>query len=595
MLKHFRKLPLIFFLAFLLVRCAHPVTPGGGPKDKQPPQVLETKPENGSARFVGNKFTIEFDEFISLENIAEEGLISPPVNEQPDFKIKGKSLVVKFNETLRPNTTYSVYFGDAIVDITEKNPLSNYTYIFSTGDRVDSLSMQGEVLDAFDLKPIEDAFVMLYKDENDTLPFDSLPLAVRPYYLSKTDVNGKFTFHGLADENYMLIALADLNRNYIFDQPGEGIAFLDTLVAPQFIKPILPDTATVDSMAVMLTDSLSMLMADSSATTSDSLDMQASPEEQLEQYTLYLFTHKDTIQKLLKTELIRHNTIRFSFTMPAKDIRFKPLNFNLDSNWFKAVYNHEKDTLIWYLKDLPVDTLRLLVLNNLDTIERASIRLNPEKKLKGRKKKKDVVEKKRYLKWETNMKNRIISLDQQPEITFDLPIVSYQSDSSWLTMMDDTIPNPDFNYLDSLHRRIQIPIELKEESKYSIYFPDSAFTDWNGLHNEAIFLEFYTKSLREYGTFDINLHPSKNQHYILQLLGDKETVVRQHLIQGDTTIVYKYLDPKKYLLKIIFDNNRNGQWDAGNYLIKRQPEKVIYYMKEINVRANWEIEEDWTF
>jgi hypothetical protein len=594
MLKHFRKLPAVIFLVFLLLRCAHPISPPGGPKDKQPPQVLETRPENGSARFTGNKFTIVFDEFISLENIAEEGLISPPVEKQPDFKVKGKSLVVKFHEDLMPNTTYSVYFGNAIVDITEKNPLSNYTYIFSTGDRVDSLSMGGEVIDAFNLEPVEHAFVMLYKNNNDTLPFDSLPLAVRPYYLSKTDKNGKFMFHGLADEKYMLFALNDMNRNYIFDQPGEGVAFLDSLVSPQYIQPAEVDTLAVDSTLLLPADSLTIIIADTSLLPADSLEIE-DLNGALPNYTLRMFIHKDTVQKLLKAELLRPNTLRFSFQLPIEDISFKPLNFDLDSNWFKSEFSADKDTVTWFLKDLPVDTLRLLIMHNLDTLDLSNIRLVPKKKLKGRKKKKDEVEKKKFLKWTTNIKKRSLVLDEQAEITFNQPIVSYYTDSSWLVTGEDTTFQPAFHFMDSLHRRIQIPFELQEDSKYSIYFPDSAFTDWNGLHTEAIFLDIFTKSLREYGIFDIRLHPAVKQAYILQLLGEKEAVVRQHFIGSDTAIVYNYLDPRKYTLKIIFDDNNNGKWDEGNYLQKKQPEKVIYYMKEINVRANWEIEEDWTF
>jgi hypothetical protein len=160
---------------------------------------------------------------------------------------------------------------------------------------------------------------------------------------------------------------------------------------------------------------------------------------------------------------------------------------------------------------------------------------------------------------------------------------------------EDTTYKPLFRFTDSLHRKIRVPLELTEESKYNIYFPDSAFTDWNGLHNKAIYLDIFTKSLREYGIFVINLHPSEDQNFILQLLGDKETISRQHFFHGDTTIVYNYLNPRKYMLKLIFDDNNNGKWDAGNYLQKKQPEKVIYFMKEINVRANWEIEEDWEF
>jgi len=197
-----QKITKIFIvgLAFLsailmLTHCAQPVAPGGGPKDEQPPKVVKYEPDDFSTRFSSDKFSMTFDEFVQLDNINQKVLISPPMDKMPDFKLKGKSLVVKFNEALKENTTYTIFFGDAIVDITEKNPLKENTYIFSTGDKVDSMSMSGTVIQAVDLKPAEDVFVMLYKTNIDTIPVDSLPLVAKPFYLSKTDKNGNSIRH----------------------------------------------------------------------------------------------------------------------------------------------------------------------------------------------------------------------------------------------------------------------------------------------------------------------------------------------------------------------------------------------------------------
>ncbi|PLX12197.1 MAG: hypothetical protein C0598_06485, partial [Marinilabiliales bacterium] len=235
-LRMLNKLIIYFSVSILLFSCAHPVSPGGGAKDKDAPNILGTSPENGSANFTKDKFTIEFDEFVELKDPQNQILISPPLRENPTYKIKGKSLQVKFNEELKENTTYSIYFGDAIVDITENNPRSNYTYIFSTGPFTDSLSLQGVVKDAFSLKPVEGCFVMLYKDDNDTITHDSMPLLVRPYYLSKTDENGRYRFSGLGDDDYLLFALMDMNGSLSFDLPNEQIGFIDSLLHPVYIS-----------------------------------------------------------------------------------------------------------------------------------------------------------------------------------------------------------------------------------------------------------------------------------------------------------------------------------------------------------------------
>ena len=215
-LKQLIKIILPAVLAAVVFSCAREMMPTGGKKDVKPPQIVQSVPPNGSANFTGNKFELKFNEFVVLDKINEQLLISPPVKENPDFRLKGKSLIVKFKNELKPNTTYSVYFGDAIVDLTEGNPIHSFTYLFSTGDHVDSLSMAGKVINAFDLKPADGVMVMLYRNDNDTIPFDSLPMRVPPYYLSKTDKQGNFQFSGLAGDNYLVFALKDLNNNYIF-------------------------------------------------------------------------------------------------------------------------------------------------------------------------------------------------------------------------------------------------------------------------------------------------------------------------------------------------------------------------------------------
>ena len=262
-LKHLYKVIFLAAIAFLAFSCAQEAMPVGGKKDVTPPTVLEATPPNGSPGFTGNKFELKFSEFVVLDKINEQLLISPTVKEKPGFHLKGKKLIVKYKEKLKPNTTYSVYFGDAIKDLTEGNPLHSFSYIFSTGDHVDSLSLKGKVMNAFDLQPADGVMVMLYRHGNDTISFDSLPLRVPPYYLSKTDKSGNFQFNGLANDDYLVFALNDLNSNYYYDQPSEEIAFIDSLVHPVYAAPPVVDTILktdtveieLDRMATRVSDS----------------------------------------------------------------------------------------------------------------------------------------------------------------------------------------------------------------------------------------------------------------------------------------------------------------------------------------------------
>ena len=191
---------------------------------------------------------MEFDEFVEIKDLNKQLIISPPMDEAPEFKIKGKTVIIEFKEGLKDSTTYNIYLGDAIVDITEGNPVKNFRYVFSTGNILDSLSIKGKLLNAFDMLPVENVSVMLYLDNNDTLPFDSVPYFVKPYYLSRTDAQGLFEFHNLIDKSFKIFALEDVNSNLIFDQVTERIAFLDSLIIPYYIEIPIADTIPQDSI-----------------------------------------------------------------------------------------------------------------------------------------------------------------------------------------------------------------------------------------------------------------------------------------------------------------------------------------------------------
>jgi len=623
------QLVLLVAIGFVMVYCARPGSPGGGPKDTQPPQIIKSTPPNYSARFTGDRFEIDFDEFIELNNINQSLLISPPMDELPDFKAKGKTLLVKFNEELKENTTYTLFFGDAIVDITEKNPVVENTYIFSTGDRVDSMSMEGKVINAVDLQPAADVFVMLYKvtskavtlndNGNREIELDSMPMLLKPFYLSKTNENGQYKFNGLADEKYLIFALRDLNSNHIFDQPTEEIAFLDSLVQPVYSGPpqsllpdslqdvadslqtIISDSLQLDSTELILIDSL-MLQTDSavmdSTGVSDSTLSEAIIQKKLPiaTYDLILFTNRDSTQRMLKGELLKRNTLEFSFSLPARSLDLIPVNYYSDSIWYLEKYSKRADTITWYLKNIPVDTLELVILDQADTLEYLYINLNfDSQSSRSRVKKKDEEEKKIFLEWTSNTSRGNLLLNQKPTILFEQPLASFNTSEGSLIIGEDTTYRPAAMLVDSFRMSLQFPIELQEATKYSYYFPDSSFIDWNGYFNQEIRMNFATKTPADYGKMTMIVKPKKNQPYVLQMLNAQDVVVKETFFNSDTSISYKYVSPAKYKFKVVFDDNGNGKWDSGYYPDKIQPEKILFFNKEIDVRANWEIEETWQF
>jgi len=573
-----------------LYRCANVLAPTGGPKDVTPPAVIKSTPANHSTDFKGNKFSITFDEYIKLDKLTQQLLVSPPMADIPDFRIKGKTLILQFKDKLRSNTTYSVFFGDAIQDITEGNPLHNFTYVFSTGSSVDSMSMRGQVVDAEDLKPVDDAYVMLYKNNNDTISLDSLPLRVKPFYVSKTDKKGNFIFSGLANTSYLIFALQDLNYSMTFDQPAEKIAFLDSLVKPQYRPKPQIDSSLFDTITSLPADSIK-LMTDSLWRRADSL-----ADAKLTLYKLYLFQEADTVQRLLKAKLLRENTVQFVFSLPGKNVTIQSLNFHPDNIWHKNEWSKSGDTLLWFLHLPHPDTLNLLFINGRDTLDSLDLRIIPKQKF-IRRRKKATPKKKKYLSWKSDIQG-VIKPGQKVVLTFGQPVARILPDSILLVQGKDSLYHPHFTFTDSLHRHLYFPIKIKDATSYLLYLPDSSVIDWNHFYNKKIRLSIHAKALKEYSDLNADLQPRKPGNYIFEILdksNEKEKPVAIRYFSGKTVLRFPRIKPGEYRFKIIFDRNGNNRWDPGNYLKKLLPEKVIYFKGVVILRANWEINETWKF
>ncbi len=588
--RKFLLLMAILLTVLALNHCANVIAPTGGPRDITPPKVTEAIPANHSTHFTGNKFSITFDEFVHLVKISQQLLVSPPMAEMPDFRLKRKTLSIRFKEALKPNTTYTVFFGDAIQDITENNPLHNFTYVFSTGTSIDSMSLRGQVVNAEDLKPAGDVFVMLYKNNNDTIPLDSMPLLVKPYYLSKTDKQGHFMFSGLADTSYLIFALKDENYSLTFDQPNEKIAFLDSLVKPQYRPKPHIDSAVFDTLTAHLPPDSTQMVSDSLWHIADSL-----ADMHLTFYQLSLFQEPDSVQRLMKAGLIRPNTIRFVFSIPAKNISIKSLKYHPENNWYRSEWNKSRDTLLWFLCLPHPDSLNLLALNGKDTLDSLYLRVIPKQKLVRKRRKKDTLNKKKvYLAWKANIKGSI-KPGQKLVLTFLQPVEKVISDSILLVQNKDSLYNPPYSFIDSLHRQIYFPMKVKDGGTYHLYIPDSGIIDWNHFFNKKIILTFHAKALKEYSSLNVTLKPGQPGDYIFEILNGQEKRVAVRYFSGKTVLHFPRINPGKYHFKIIFDRNGNKKWDPGNYLRKQMPEKVIYFRNIMKLRANWEINEEWKF
>ena len=554
------------------MRCANVVSPSGGPKDTIPPIVLQSVPENQTANFHDKEIHITFDEYVTLNNPNSNIFISPPLEKNPEYKLSGKSLIIKFKEALKPDVTYSINFGEAIKDLHEGNVFKNYSFVFSTGENIDTLTLEGKLLQAVDHKPSADFYVMLYADVNDTLSLDSLPYFVKPYYATKSDKEGNFKFSGLKEGDYLIFALKDENSNMRFDLPNENIAFLDSLVRPIH-----------NAQFIMHNDSLS----------NDSVKQEVN---KIEPIVLYSFLEEDTVQKLLKKEIVEDGLLRFVFNRPAQNVKIEVLESLPDTFNILKTYSVNYDTINWYFTPNK-DSLLFAV--NYDTLinDTTLLSLKP-RKVGGKRVKTETVSKSLEIK--TNIISGKLNPEQDLILTFKEPVTDVMMrDTTWYIVDKDTIIN-DLNFirLDSFGLKYKLDKTFTPEKSYKIIVPDSVFYSFKGVTNDTTEFYFKVPELSQYGNIFVNVElPENVPQLIVELLDDKDKFIARQIVDESKKVEFRYLSPKKYKLKAILDKDGNGRWSSGDYGKKLLPEPVYFHKDVFDVKANWDIdlEESWRF
>lgn len=220
---------LFFSLTLLLSACAVQSSPDGGGKDTTPPEVVEVVPENRSTFFTGQEISITFDEYVKIDGFSSQFISSPPLKYKVEHSLKGKTLNISFEDTLRENTTYTFSFGNAIKDNNENNPLTDFKYVFSTGAVLDSQVVHGTVTDAFTNRPLEKIMVAMYEAESD----DSVFMKEVPLYYGLTDESGHYDIENIAPGNYKIFAIQDNDFNYLWNGASERLAFVDEVITSE--------------------------------------------------------------------------------------------------------------------------------------------------------------------------------------------------------------------------------------------------------------------------------------------------------------------------------------------------------------------------
>lgn len=540
------KLALILFpLIALLCGCAKIVTPVGGPKDVTPPSIVKEVPANGTAHFNSKFIKITFDEFVTLENTHENVLISPPPATEPTYTLSGKTLSIKFTDTLQADQTYNIGFAGCICDYTEGNPIPFYNYAFSTGAAVDSFMLKGKITDAITNAGATDFYVFAYKQN-----IDSLPFTTKPQYISKTQGDGTFNIKNIKKGTYKIFALKDINNNLLFDLPDEEIAFAEEMAVA---VPIPSDSAQKDSSQLI---------------------------------TLTSFTEKDTTQSFSKMQNKELGKYELFYKNEITDYQIDVISGKLPDHWeIKG-----KDTITLYMKEKLSDTVNIALRANGHTCDTLQLTPFKKKETRSRQRGNEQSEKLTVKLSNAGEMYKPMALDFsypiRPTEPVSLTLIGKKKRSGNDTIRL-TIPIPD-----SLVTSLPVKVKLEEKVPYTLIIRDSAFVGYNGAYNDSIVSNFTSKSAKDYGGLRITYNlPNNSYQYIAQLIDNQGRIIQTNILRSSEEIFYQNLIAGSYRIKVMEDRNLNSAWDTGNYREKVQPERIVTFPKPLTVRGYWELEE----
>lgn len=548
--------------------------PTGGLRDSLPPVYKTSNPLPNSLNFKGDKVEIEFDEYVQLKDGFEKIVVSPPTKSPFVAKAIGKKVVVEFRDTLMANTTYTVDFSNSIVDNNESNPFNEYFFSFSTGDVLDSLSMSGYLLNAKDLSPAAGVYVGAYKQHDDsvfvTKAFDRI---------AKTDENGRFTLRNLEPVPYRVFALNDVNSNYYFDQPGEAVAFLDSVFTPVMIENVRFDTIYKDSVTI------------------DTIKSVRSVKYLPDSIILQLFEEEIVRQSFKKAEFTSETTVELYFENYEKQVpEINPVNFVSD-NWAVVEPSFTTDTIKIWLRDsnvVKLDTLRFeLVYQKTDSASNFVEARDTVQLIQNRKKAKRRDDKKQTFL--TCSSSKSVEVYNLPRIEWSAPVDFVQDSVVKVEVQKDTLwEMVDFRLVaDSAvnARSYLLEAEWEVGASYRLHIDSASVTDIYGNCNDKTELKFRIKNKEEYSTLKFKVQGVADSAFV-ELLNAKEQVKRVEKLRNGE-VFFKNVHPGEYYARLVVDSDNDGLWTTGKYIENRKPEQVYYFSKTLKLRANWDVEEDW--
>ena len=574
---------LLLFL--LLYSCAKVGMPSGGPRDRVPPVVVSTVPQALSTNYSGYKIEITLNEYVVLDNINENLLVSPPSQKNPKVWIKGKTVIAEYEEDLKDSTTYTFNFQNAIKDLNEGNILEDYQFVFSTGPVVDSLSVTGNVYYAENLEVPEKVFVLMHRNLADSAVKKQLP-----DYIGLIDRNGYFRINNVRPGSYRLYALKDADNNKRYNLKDEEFAFMGSpleVTADSNWLPIVKDTVVVPKTTPAVRREPGTIEPDTIVLTGKN--------------KLMLFTEPPTARFLKSSDRKMKYQLEYVLSLPPDTLDFDFEIPDTVRESYLVEMSRQKDTMVVWLTDSTLYNQNLIATYlkypSLDSAEKIIYKQDTVQMryVAPRTTRAPVIKKPAALTILNNMAAGLIKPGQEIMFRSETPLLP--PDTSMIRLFDvtkkDTLPVPYTIIRDSLTAtRYFFRADILPENKYFFVADSAAFSNYYGEYSDSIGLRLSMKPADSYGALKFNIINGEGD-MIIQLLDKSEKLVLEDKRNGDGIIEFALLEPGSYRAKIIFDLNGDGKWTSGDFTAGRLPEPVSYYPAEIEVKAKFELEQDW--
>ena len=521
---------LVFLYSLFLISCASVQSPTGGPRDTIQPVIVKEIPKNLTRNFTGSEIEIEFDEFVKLSNEFTEISVSPAMDIPPVYKSKKEILQISFEEALQKNTTYTINFGKAIADVNESNILKNYSYVFSTGDQIDSLSISGKVINSLTKQKLKDVTVFI-------LPIsqDSLFGKKKASFFTTTDTSGSFKLSNLREDKYRIYALSEQGGDRIYNGNSEEIGFLNQAIN------LNKDTSNIE---------------------------------------LKVFKEVPKLFSVTDRKIETDGRITLIFNKAILNPSLTILEPN-ELNASKTVeFSNTRDTALIWLPELTFDSIKVAVSSKEISLDTVVLRRN----------KRDT-----YTPLVSIIDNIVgtkIRPGSELAIKFSSPIKLF--DNKLISILEDSVAIKGYELVKNEKSpkiyNIKYPWKLKKQ--YILRLESGAFTDILGTKTKVYARKFDLDSEDNYGSISIKIAvPDTSKNYIIQWLSDGDKALRQDRISKNMVLNYTRYPTAKYKIRVIYDENNNGEWDTGNIILKRQPENTWTFEKTISLRPNWDLEE----